>query len=195
VTSGGSRRGDSLRAGPGRKSSVWRAASFLVAWGVVLMLWPWITPDVVHLEGLGRLGIALAVLGFLTSIPYALDWMRGHLAERPAPPREMAQVREVEGSGGSTYVVLAPPPVVEAPDGTGSRTLRVKEVSAGWYVAYVLLWRGPVALGDALLAAVWNGIGAFRGRRGDEGLGLRSSPLDGSFELADAEERSRTRGF
>jgi hypothetical protein len=158
------------------------------------MLWPWITPDVVHLDGLGRMGIALAVLGFLASIPYALDWMRGRLVEAPPPPREMAQVREVEGSGGSTYVVLAAPPAPEAVDDHGGRTLRVKEVSAGWYVAYVLLWRGPVALGDALLAAIWNGIGKLAGRGGEEGYGLRSTPLEGSLELAEAEER-RARGF
>ena len=42
MTAEGPRRPVPLRAGPGRKSSAWRAACFLLAWGVVFLLWPWI---------------------------------------------------------------------------------------------------------------------------------------------------------
>ena len=186
----GPRRMVPLRAGPGRKSSSWRAACFLLAWGLLVLLWPLLLPEVLSVSSLSRIGIALVVLGVLVSVPYGLEWYRGRTAEPPPPPeRELVEVREIEGSGGSTYVVLAPPPVA-APAATASaeRSVRVREVGPGWYVAYMIFWRAPVTFGDLLLTGFWNVIGKLQGRA-EERYPLRSTPFDGTFDLSDSEDR------
>ena len=189
MTEGRRRRPVPLRAGPGRKTSSWRAACFLLAWGVIFLLWPWVTPDVLSFSGQSRLGIALMVLGLLTSVPYGMEWYRGRTVEAAPPPREMVQVREIEGSGGSTYVVIASPPVATtAAPVAAERSVRVREVGPGWYVGYMVFWRGPVTLGDALLTALWNGIGRLQGRS-EERYSLHASALDGQFDLAESDDR------
>ena len=86
-------------------------------------------------------------------------------------------------------MVAAPPVAAAAPVAAGERSVRVREVGPGWYVAYMLFWRGPLTIGDALLTALWNGIARLQGRS-EERYPLRSTQMDGHLEWTESDERS-----
>jgi hypothetical protein len=162
-------------------------ACFLVAWGLVLLVWPLVLPDVLSFDGILRIAIVLLAVGGLLSLPYALDWLRGGL-EEPSAPKEDVRVREVEGSGGSTYVVVTGATAGAAPATAAGRSVRVKDVGPGWYLAYMLVWRGPVTLGDALLTGIWNGVGRLQGRSEDR-YPMRSTDVEGVIEVREDDGR------
>jgi hypothetical protein len=151
--------GRALPSGPGRKSAIWRGASLLVGWAVfLLVILGWILSPWVDIPGLGRIVLILIGLGILLSIPYGLAWLRGDAHEASDLPRQV--LPEVHNTGGGTTVVVVP-------QTSGFRGPRIRELGVFAYLCWAIFYRGPLVVGDFLLTALWNLIGAIRRRLDD----------------------------
>ena len=139
--------------GPERKTTGWRIASFLMGLAAILVVL-----DFLGWVGVGtRLFAMLLIGGVAISIPYGVAWAQGRAPEPPRPRDPIVdQVRA--GEPGSTYVIVHPE--------TRRRKLRPKEISAGWYALYTIVWRVPVTLGDYVLTGLWRVIHRIWGFNG-----------------------------
>jgi hypothetical protein len=148
-----------LRAGPAFKTPAWRAGSFFVGWGAILLVLGLISIGPLSVSGLGRLIVLLLVIGVGLSLPYGVAWLRGR---EPKPPHEPdpvpVKVAEIPtGEPGNTYVVVDAAPRIP-------RVVRYRELSPFWYFLAVVFWRAPVTLGDWILCGLWSVIGWIVGR-------------------------------
>lgn len=170
-------RAGPLRPGPALKTPAWRGGSF--ALGALAFLWiaDVLTGGFVSLIGFGGTALLL-LLGLALSVPYGRAWLDG----RPPPPRrgpEWTPAGEVRGEGGATVIVVS--------DGRRRGGVRARELTPGWYVLYVTLWRAPMALGDYVLCGAWTLLGAAMGRDGaprlDDPADASESPEPGRIEF------------
>jgi hypothetical protein len=151
--------GKALRSGPARKSPIWRGASLLIGWGLLLfVLFGWILSPWVDVPGLTRIVLILIGLGILLSIPYGLSWLRGDADESGDLPRPA--LPEVHTTGEGTTVVVMPPV-------TSLRGPRIRELGVFAYLSWAIFYRAPLVVGDFLLTGLWNLIGAIRRRLDD----------------------------
>lgn len=173
----------SVRPGPAEKNSTWRGGSFLVGLIVLLSLLSWVLGDFLNVSGAwGRLSL-LIFFGFLLSLPHGLAVVRGrHRPESPAEP--MPVVREVRSDSGSTVVVFPAAPA----DAPGA-SVKSKELGTLWYVAYVVLWKAPVVVGDLVLSGVWSLLGRVPMERLSSPYGMSQAPSVDDLERAAREPR------
>ena len=152
--------------GPEAKDPLWRWGSFLMGIvGFALLLWLFV-PSFGLLLGPWRVAL-LIVASLLLSFRSARRWAQGREPERSFTKTVHPTVN-VEGKSGATYVMLEP-----AKSG-GPRSVKVKprDLGPGWWALYTVFVKAPMALGDAVLTAIWRPLG----RRWEaSGIGIRRS--------------------
>jgi hypothetical protein len=159
-----------LPVGPLLKTPGWRGGCFLVGWALLIIFFTWLISVWVSFYGLGRFELILVIVGILLSVPYGTAWLRGR-APRPPREQEPIEVHSTDGRG-TTVVVNAYRPRTTTPfAGTG-------------YLAYSLLWRGPVMVGDYALTGFWRTIAWLTSRFGTPEISRVPEPED--LEARDA---------
>lgn len=146
-----------LEAGPERKTTAWRIASFFLGVAALLAL-----VDFLGWIDVGaRLFLTMLVLGIVISIPYGVAWAQGRAPE-PRAERDPIISEVPRPEPGGTVVVVHP-------EGR-RRRLRPKELSAGWYALYNIFWRAPVTIGDYGLTGGWRLVHKIMGFNGQPRL-------------------------
>jgi predicted tellurium resistance membrane protein TerC len=99
------------------------------------------------------------VVGVLLSARSGRAWAQGRTPEASFTRTSQPTVA-VEGKAGATYVLLEP---VKAPKGS---RVRPRDFSPGWWAAYSVVVRAPVAFGDFILTIFWRSTAGLWGSSG-----------------------------
>ena len=136
----------SIPFGPDHKDPPWQWGSFLVGVAGFAVLAALTTLGDIWL--IGWWWFVFVILGLVFSARSGRQWARGRASESISP-RQTHPTVAVEGKAGATYVLMEP-----ARAAKGSR-VKPREFSPGWWAAYSVLVRAPVAFGDFILTIFW----------------------------------------
>ncbi len=142
----------SIPFGPEHKDPPWRWGSFLVGVAGFAVL-----AAIATLGGIWLIGwwwFVSVVLGVLFSLRSGRAWSRGRVPESSFSTTSHPTVN-VEGKAGATYVLL------EGAKSPKASRVKPREFSPGWWAAYTVVVRAPVAFGDFILTVLWRFAGGF----------------------------------
>lgn len=161
--------------GPEAKDPLWRWGSFLMGIvGFILLLWLF-SPQHGLLFGFWRVGM-LVVFSLLLSFRSAHHWAQGREPEKSFS-RTVQPTVNIDGKPGATYVMLEP-----AKGGGRATKVKPRDLGPGWWALYTVFVKAPMALGDAILTAIWRPLG----RRWEaSGIGIRRSTGGENVEFGD----------
>ena len=164
----------SIPFGPDYKDPPWRWGSFAMGVvGFVLLFWL-MTLFHTLLLGWTRL-FFLITIALLLSARSGRRWTLGREPERSFT-RTVHPTVAVEGTPGSTYVLLEP-----ARSGGKSSKVKPREFGPIWWTLYTVAVRAPVSLGDFLLTVFWRLLG---GRWEASGAGRSRDVNTEDFDFA-----------
>jgi hypothetical protein len=159
-----------MPSGPDKKSEWWRAASAVLGYVVILEIIALVTGNL--WSGLTLWTVPLLIFVLLASLEFGLPWLQGRTGKPKADVDWPISKSEVpDPHAGSNYVLVQTHP-------PGGKSPKVTTLSPGWYLLFVLFWRAPLNLGDAILSWVYQLVGRGVGVRKETQISGSSMDLD-----------------